>query len=89
MSWKVGDLCVVKSKQFGWSNCEIKQLGKNVATIEFLEYDGVEEISMTELKLFGPSAVNRKGDLVKTESNLDGGDYEGWKVSFNESFPRR
>jgi len=80
MRWKVGDLCVVKSKRFGWSNGEIKQLSKDVATIAFLEYDGVEEINISELKLFGPSAVNKRGDLVKSKSNLDGEDYEGWKV---------
>ena len=83
MSWKVGDLCVVKSKQFGWTNCEVKQLNKNVAKVEFLEFDGVEEINISELKLFGPSAVNKKGDFVKSENTLDARDYDGWKVSLS------
>ena len=81
MSWKVGDLCVANSKQFGWTNSEIKDIREDVIAISFLEYDGNEEIKISELKQFGPTAVNKKGDLVKSEGNLDGGHYEGWNVS--------
>ena len=81
MSWKVGDLCVANSNQFGWTNSEIKEIRDDIATVSFLEYDGAEGIKSSDLKLFGPTAVNKKGELVTSESNLDGRNYEGWNVS--------
>ena len=87
MSWKVGDLCVAKSKEDGWRNSQIKQITKEGASVQFLEYPDVENIQLGDLIPFGSSVVNKKGDLVRSDESTSVGDFGGWKVTTVFSMP--
>ena len=86
MTWKVGNLCVVK--HFGqWFNSKIRELNINLATVEFGNNDVADiidgdnaavDVPISTLKSFGPFAVNKKGELTISGSNQP---YHGeWKV---------
>ena len=80
MSWKIGDLCVAKSREFGWTNSQIEDINKDVASVQFIQYQIGDDIHISNLKQFGPFAVNKKGELIEDQAAKE--DYSGWKVRF-------